>query len=264
MRRLLITVSGGETSGYMAIKLWENYRHLYDMRFVFANTGQEHEKTLEFVYKIQSVFKLPVIWIEAKVSETKGVGTGYKITNFKRASRKGEPFEEIIKKYGLPNMSYLHCTRELKINPMKALCKDLGCEEQALGIRNDELHRYNPRIGFIYPLIEMFQVDKPKIKKWWKKQEFQLDLAEHLGNCTWCYKKSDAKLDILREKHPEVFKFPLKMEKKYKSERIIFRGHRTTEDLLSGVKGDGSSDNCPEECGTVVPTKEIENVKQNT
>ena len=256
MKRLLVTVSGGETSGYMAVKLWKNYRHLYDMRFVFANTGQEHEKTLQFVHKIQTAFGLPIIWVEAKVNHDERKATGYKITDFKRASRKGEPFEEVIKKYGLPNQNYLHCTRELKINPMKALAADLGCEEQALGIRNDELHRYKPRVGFIYPLVELFQVDKPKIKAWWQKQSFQLDLPEHLGNCTWCYKKSDKKIDILKNEHPEVFKFPLKMEKKYASERIIFRGHRTTQQVLDGVKGDGSEDSCPEECGTVVPDAE--------
>ncbi len=249
--RLLVTISGGRTSGYMAIKLWKKYKHLYDMRFVFSNTGQEHEKTLEFVHNIQTIFKIPIIWIESKVNE-EGKSSTYRIVNFNNASRKGEPFEAVIKKYGLPNQNYPHCTRELKINPMKALSKDLGCTEQALGIRNDELQRYKPRPGFIYPLIEMFQTDKNTILKWWSKQSFNLDIPEHLGNCTWCYKKSDKKLQILKNQHPEVFKFPLKMELKYKSDRLIFRGHRTTKNVLDGVLGEGNEDTCPEECGTVI------------
>ena len=259
MKRILITVSGGRTSGYMAIRLWKKYKHMFDMRFVFANSSQEHEKTLEFVHNIEKKFGLPIIWIEAKVDPVKGKGTTYTITNFKKAKRKGEVFEEVIKKYGLPSMVHLHCTRELKINPMLKLCKDLGCEEQALGIRVDELNRYNPRKGFIHPLIEMFPCDKKKILKWWKKQKFDLEIPEHLGNCTWCYKKSDTKLNKLVAEHPEVFDFPLKMEDKYKNagsgdgDRKIFRGKRTAGEVLAGVQAGETKDSCAEECGSYIP-----------
>ena len=49
MKRLLVSFSGGETSAFMAQWLWRHKRDQYDMVFVFANTGQENEETLDFV-----------------------------------------------------------------------------------------------------------------------------------------------------------------------------------------------------------------------
>lgn len=253
MKRLYITVSGGRTSAYMAIKLFKKYKYLYDMRFVFANTGLEHEETLKFINNIQKHFKLPIIWIEAKVNHGVRKSSDYKFVNFNTASRKGEPFEEVIKKYGLPNQNYLHCTRELKIMPMDSLMVDLGCDEKAIGIRADELRRYKPKKGVIYPLIELFSTDKEDILEWWSKQPFDLTIPEHLGNCTSCFKKSDKKLDLILKEEPKVFKFFKKMEVKYPDpSRNIYRGQRTTVDLLNGVKSNiKNKDVCAEECGTV-------------
>lgn len=46
---LFISYSGGRTSAYMVDKLLENYSDQYWFIILFANTGQEHDKTLEFV-----------------------------------------------------------------------------------------------------------------------------------------------------------------------------------------------------------------------
>ena len=257
--KILVTVSGGRTSAYLAIKMHREYQDRYDMRFVYANTGQEHEETLKFINKLQIKMGLPIIWIEAKVNPEKGKGTKYKIVDFKSASRKGEPFEEVIKKYGLPNKHFLHCTRELKQNPISALMVDFGISIRTLGIRTDELRRYRPSPTHLYPLIELFPTDKKKILKWWSKQSFDLNIPEHLGNCITCYKKSDVKLQKIVEESPKSFNFFAKMEKKYgDGKRIIFRGNRTTQDILNGKTTIEGLDDCgAEECGTVfIPTEE--------
>ncbi|BBI90503.1 phosphoadenosine phosphosulfate reductase [Tenacibaculum phage PTm1] len=44
----------------------ENKSDEYEMVFVFANTGQENEETLEFVNKCDEEYNLNVVWIEAK------------------------------------------------------------------------------------------------------------------------------------------------------------------------------------------------------
>ena len=50
--KIVVTFSGGRTSGYMCWWLITYMGHLYDFVFIYANTGMEHEKTLEFVNKV--------------------------------------------------------------------------------------------------------------------------------------------------------------------------------------------------------------------
>jgi len=68
------------------------------------------------------------------------------MTNFTTACRDGEPFEAVIKKYGIPNMDFPHCTRELKIRPIHAFAKVyFGSVDyvSAIGIRADEVDQEN-------------------------------------------------------------------------------------------------------------------------
>jgi len=251
--KLLVTVSGGESSGYMAIKLFNEYQDIYDMHFVYANTGQEHEKTLEFVHNIETIEGLPIVWIEAVVYHDDAKSSGYKVVNYETASRGGEPFEEVIKKYGLPTEGFMHCTRELKINPMNSYMKDNGIKKRTLGIRADEPNRYHPTDDVLYPLYDWGFTTKDK-RAFWDNHSFKLEIPEYLGNCTWCYKKSDRKLNLLAVEHKEVFDFPLRMEEKYRDDkRKIFRGYRTTKDVLDGKVYDlFNMDMCAEECGSVI------------
>ena len=64
MDKLLVSFSGGETSAYMAQWLWKHKRDDYEMVFVFANTGEENDETLDFIEKCSHHFGFPVIWIE--------------------------------------------------------------------------------------------------------------------------------------------------------------------------------------------------------
>jgi 3'-phosphoadenosine 5'-phosphosulfate sulfotransferase (PAPS reductase)/FAD synthetase len=82
--------------------------------FVFANTGEEDERTLEFVDRCDKEWGLNVVWVEAEVSPTKRVGTSHRIVTFETATRGPSLFERMIEKYGIPNKSAPHCTRELK------------------------------------------------------------------------------------------------------------------------------------------------------
>lgn len=266
---ILVAFSGGRTSAFMSWWLKENFSHLYNLYFVFANTGQEHEKTLEFVDKVDKHFGLNLVWVEASVEAKNGIGTGYRIVDFSSADRLGYVFESVIEKYGLPNRKYPHCTREMKNIPMyKWAIDNIGKHRIALGIRHDEFKRVKPRQDAIYPLATIGKFSKKDVLDFWSSQPFDLEIEEHQGNCLWCYKKSDKKLALLASQNPEWFEFPKRMEEKYRlvktkdeiGERKIFRHFRTTDDILNntGLPESVDIDECSEECGSVLSEYESE------
>ena len=249
-KNLSISFSGGESSAYMTYRLLSEYGDMYDKKVVvFANTGQEHEETLRFVDRCDQELGFNVVWIEAIVSSTHGVGTGFKIVDFQSASRNGEPFEEVIKKYGIPNMSFISCTRELKQAPLKAFQKSHWNGEKcdtAIGIRADEWDRINiekaKKERLIYPLAE-WGVLKSDVNRFWAQQSFRLRLKGYEGNCKTCWKKSDLKLGTIALENPEWFDFFREMERKYEGfapdtqpSRTLpsrfFRQHRTVDDIM--------------------------------
>ena len=247
-KKLFISFSGGRTSGFMTWWLIENYSAQFDIQVVFANTGSEREETLEFVDKCDKRFGWRVAWIEAVVHHGKRKGSTHKVVNFKTASRKGEPFEEVIKEYGIPNMAYPHCTRELKTNAMSSFIKSLGWTKwtTAIGIRADEVDRINPKfreLRFWYPLVGL-SITKQDVKRWWLKQPFDLELQEHQGNCAWCWKKSLRKHMTLINEDSEIYDFPRRMEAEHGlsghnvdgNPRTFFRQNMSTDDLFELAK----------------------------
>ena len=126
MKRLLVSFSGGQTSGYMAKVIKEAYEDRYDeVIYVFGNTGEEDERCLRFVDRCDREFALGVVWVEAVVHHGSRKGTEHRVVTFDTASRHGEPYEAHIQKYGIPNMAFPHCTRELKYRPIHSYAASL-------------------------------------------------------------------------------------------------------------------------------------------
>lgn len=252
-RRLLISFSGGETSGYMTQWILANWQDRYDeIIVVFANTGQENEETLRFVEKCDRHFGLGVVWVEGVTHHGKRKGNTHRVVDFVRASRNGDVFEEMVKKYGIPNRSYIHCTRELKENPITSYARSLGWQkgsyDTAVGIRVDEVDRVSPvaaKKRLVYPLVSDHPTTKPEINAWWQEQPFRLRLKGYEGNCKWCYKKSRRKHLTLAMEHPEWFRFPDYLEQTYGTAghnedgtpRVFFRGNCSTWDLIGEAIG---------------------------
>lgn len=243
-KNLLVSFSGGETSAFMAQWLNNHYEEYgyENIVFVFANTGLENEKTLEFVERCDKHFKLNVQWIEADVIHEYRKGTRYYRTNFDEASRNGEPFKEVIKKYGIPNQNFLHCNREMKLNPIKSYLKSLGWKDYktAIGIRVDEFDRMNKHrkeLGLIYPFISDKPTTKQEVSYWWSKQDFRLKLKSYNTNCRTCWKKSDKVLAQIYKENPNYFDFNKEMEVKYGKEKYtFFRNGRSTEQLIKDLE----------------------------
>lgn len=240
---LIVSFSGGETSAYMAYLLKQG--DALNIHCIFANTGQEHEKTLEFVDRCDREWGLNVVWVEAVVHHGEKKASTHKIVNFETASRDGGPFEAVIQKYGIPNMAFPHCTRETKLSPIKSWVREvgLGSAKMAIGIRADEADRVSSNYkknNLVYPLIGM-GIRKRDVKKFWDGQSFSLGLQEHEGNCVWCWKKTDRKLFTLALDSPEIFDFPARMEQEYAftgagttdEPRVFWRKNRSTKEILN-------------------------------
>lgn len=248
-----VSFSGGKTSAFMAKKMKDELSHLFKFIFVFSNTGEEDERTLVFADRCDKEWNLDLVWLEAVVSQYSGQGTTHKIVSFETASRNSEPFIEVIKKYGIPNVDFQPCNRELKLRPMDSYMRELGVSEYytAIGIRIDEVRRVNEseakKHNIVYPLIDLWPTDKQDIFDFWENQDFQLGLEEHEGNCKTCWKKSLKKHLLLIAEQPKSYDFNRRMEEEYGwhgapyygipspigKKRVFFREHRSTMDLFA-------------------------------
>lgn len=244
--RIACSFSGGRTSAYMVRLVKALYGSTHDILVTFANTGCEHEATLEFVRDCDQDFGFNTVWMEAVTTHGQRVGMRPKIVTFETASRNGEPFEQAIKKYGVFCKTHPQCTSRLKTEPMEYYLRGIvgwekGAYQTAIGIRADELDRCSTRAeeyGFIYPLVKA-GVTKARVLAECATWAHDLKLpGEHYGNCTWCWKKSARKLMTLAVDSPEVFDFPRRMEARYasvkasKGTRQFFRGNKTVDDIF--------------------------------
>mgnify|MGYP003658411350 CR=1 FL=1 len=242
---LVCTFSGGRTSAFMGLMLKDLPKYKdFKKLFIFANTGKEKEETLEFIDKCDKEWDLNVVWVEAKINKEKGVGTTYKIVDFKTASRNGEPFEDMLNKYPMPTPFASNCTRELKLAPINKYIKTLGIDEvtTALGIRYDERHRKSNTAeeqNIVYPLCDDLKVDSKFIRDWWARQCFDLKLKDYEGNCDLCFKKSVRKRLTLIKEDPNVAAWWLEMENKYSTDKVPrfdLRTNISMEELIEKSK----------------------------
>lgn len=206
-KKVIISFSGGRTSAYMAYKMqfspefseWEKH-------YVFANTGKEREETLDFVQRCDKEFGLNLNWIEGVINQEKGVGVDWRRVDFLTASRKGEPFHEMVLKFGVPNKDYPHCTRELKTRPMQKWADDtIGREHLwAIGFRVDERKRIGGSNDQIYPLVTTWPTNERMVREFWAGMPFDLQLKDYQGNCDLCWKKSMIKRLTIIAENPSV------------------------------------------------------------
>lgn len=257
-RRIVVSFSGGETSGYMMDYMMKKYKNdpSVEILNIFANTGEEHEATLEFANMCDRYFNANLIWVECVTNPKNGEGVGARVVDFYTASRNGEPFADMITKHGIPNAASPHCTRELKASTIKAYLRSIGWSkyEIAIGIRIDEPKRLDwekaKRERLLYPLALEHPTKKPQISHYWSKMHFRLNLKTYEGNCKTCWKKSERKLKTIAIENPSWFDFFKEMEKQYEyfipesrlhNEKIklpirFFRKHTSVSDILEDAQ----------------------------
>lgn len=211
-----INFSGGRTSGYMLWRVLQSNGGLPDdTKVVFANTGKEDLRTLDFVRDCALHWGVPIEWVEWQSEDP-----GFRVVTYESASREGEPFEALIcKRNYLPNPVARFCTVELKIKAAAKYLRSLGWDEwdSLVGIRADEPRRVakiraNPSDGMRgihrhMPLADV-GVSKQDVAKFWMAQPFDLGLPNlggvtYHGNCDLCFLKGASQILSLITEAPE-------------------------------------------------------------
>lgn len=207
---------------------------------LMMNTGKEREESLEFARRCDTEWNLGIIYLEAVINPGKGNVTTHNIKKWRQLSRKGEPFEAMLKKYPLPNNKASNCTRELKLRPKDSFLRDIGWTDAitVVGIRADEAHRKSSNAveeRIIYPLCDEIKVDSRFIRTWWDQQPFDLKLNDYQGNCDLCFKKSLKKRLTIIKEDPYRALWWLVQEEMYSTEdipRFDLRTNVSIEELI--------------------------------
>lgn len=248
-QNIVVSFSGGETSAFMLQHILKNYSN-HNIEVVFANTGEENEKTLEFVEKCSQYWNVKVTWLEYE-------RLSFKIVDFKTAYRcddphevenlwPNHPFRKYISYFGIPNLQNFSCTRELKNEIISRYLSSIGWKPSkrtiAIGIRADEIDRLGKHW---YPLAAI-GITKPMVNHFFSKMPFRLGLKGYEGNCRACWKKSLRKLITIARHNPDWFAFIRQMEREYenyvRAERIVetpirfYRENKTVEEIFEMAK----------------------------
>lgn len=246
--KLLVSVSNGRSSAYMAAMLKQHKADEYDLLFVCAAPGLEHEDSARFMRAVDRHYDLGVVYVEAAVHYGERKSSTHIVVGENSLCMDGSVYEEVIKKYGLPNKAFPHCTRELKINPIHSFAESVWGTDYwtALGIRADEPERISPTAEaqqITYPLVSIWPTDKIDVLQHFAPFPWDLQIEEELGNCVDCFKKSDKKLNAAYHKSPWHFLWRARMEEKYghikppndkrEGPRATFRGHRSAKQMIA-------------------------------
>jgi hypothetical protein len=275
----VVSVSGGRTSGML---LWE-IREAHggqlpdDVKAAFENTGKEDERTLDFVAELERRWHVVIRWLEYMrrpgpvTTDWRTIAChGWVEVNPNTASRKGEPFEQLLDVYAdfrrvvkdappvLPNPVQRFCSGVLKQRVMHWwVTETLGWDAYtvAIGLRADEPRRVKDMTAAykaIEPVAPLARsgVVAADVLGFWSRQPFDLALASdpvlgtYEGNCDFCFLKSSDKIRRLARERPEAVRWWAEQEQR--TGQRFRRDRFSMTDLYEGrvslgVVGDKSS-----------------------
>ena len=266
----IVSFSGGRSSALLVYLMKKQHP---DTDFVFMDTGAEHPKTYEFVKNVVKYFDINLTCLRVVVNPELGSGNSYRIISLDELQQDLQPFRDVCYKYGTPYIHGAFCTRTMKLEPFTRYCNDKYGKSNYqtwLGIRTDEPRRLKVKDGYSY-LADICDFDKQDVINWWKKQPFDLDLPEHLGNCVFCIKKGINKIALATRDEPKMAEDFINLiddpnirvvERRQQANKIMYRGNNSLvsimamyqnhsrEDILTTIRGGGGYDtgSCSESC----------------
>lgn len=202
-------VSGGRTSALMAHMLSS------ETTLCFQNTGLEHERTLDFICRLEDDLRRPIVRLEWRPPPEAAAPrfATFEVVTHETMSRKGEPFHGLLsslrsyratKDKGpiAPWARQRVCTAYLKMRTEQAYMRSLGHGEYTrfVGLRFDEPARVHRLMASARKTIDPqcplydFGITKRHVMRFWQHKNYDLGLPEHLGNCVACFMKDERDL----------------------------------------------------------------------
>ena len=226
---VMLSFSGGRSSGYLLNNTLEvNGGQPDNLHIVFANTGKEMPQTLDFVRDCAINLNCKITWLEYRFDFEKRK-TYFVVVNYETASRKGEPFAQLIAaKKMLPNVAKRFCTEQLKIKTMQRYMRSIGHRDymNIIGLRYDEPSRIakmraknnDQRLRQSFAPLNIAKVSKSVVGDFWRSMSFDLALDNQngttpLGNCDMCFLKGKKKLSSIGRDHPTLPHWLIEQEK---------------------------------------------------
>lgn len=211
--KTVTSVSGGQSSAYIAANYPSDYlvfalvttedkscQHPdpYLRKLASDKIGREFIGTLEDDVIIETMLEMEQ-WLQQEITWVAG-----------------KPFEQVLRKNGLPNMMWRYCTELLKIKPLFKWWKDTIGEpvEMQIGFRAGEerraknmldkcvdgLRQYN-KVGWqkpVFPLIDN-GIKRDTIVKYW--DDIPIPFATQ-NNCVGCFHRNPLVLRKKFDEHP--------------------------------------------------------------
>lgn len=245
----VVSFSGGRTSAYLCKVMIDTYGR-DNVDFIYMDTGAEHPKTYEFIKNVDREFGLNLTCLRGDFNQPLGKGHTYKVVSVDEIGHDLEPYYELMKKYGTPSVISPWCTSRMKEETHDKYCNDKYGKESYqtwIGIRVDEPKRLRGigKTDRLRYMAEISEYEKEDVLSFWKGQPFDLGIEEHLGNCVFCFKKSNLKLAAAQRDEPELYRRWLEIidyakdrpEQERESKRIMYRGRKSLESLIATFDG---------------------------
>jgi len=249
----MLSFSGGRSSGFLLANTLEvNGGQPENLHIVFANTGKEMPQTLDFVRDCGLNFNCKIIWLEYRF-DFENRRTRFVEVSYEAASRKGEPFEQLIAaKKMLPNVATRFCTEELKIKTMQRYMRSIGHRDymNIIGLRYDEPSRIakmraknnDKRLRQSFAPLNTAKVSKSMVGDFWRSMSFDLALDNQngttpLGNCDMCFLKGKKKLSSIGRDYPELSDWWIAQEKSIQK-TLPASGNRENASFIKGLPYD--------------------------
>ena len=172
----VVSFSGGRTSAYMIhrIQTMVSQGLIDNVKYVFMDTGAEHENTYSFVRQVVKHFNIDLVCLRSVMTTEVGVGATWRQISIDDICGDYGPWKDMMKCYSTPFIHGAMCTDRMKTAPYKKYCDEtFGRNNYTswLGIRIDEPRRLKPKKGYRF-LAEISPMDKQDILGWWKDQPF--------------------------------------------------------------------------------------------
>ena len=205
----VVSFSGGRTSAYLCKVMIDTYGK-DNVDFIYMDTGAEHPKTYEFIKSVNAFLGLELVCLRGNFDSELGVGATYDVVDVDSLSCDLKPFSSYANKYGTPTVAGASCTSRMKEETHDRYCNEIygkGSYETWIGIRADEPRRLKgigKRADLRY-MAEITDAEKQDVLDYWGRQDFDLEIEEHLGNCVFCVKKGANKIALAAREEPSLY-----------------------------------------------------------